>query len=78
MQSETARGYFLRVAKRTTGIASVDKTQLGHLLVWVPPIPLQCAFAHRAQGVEATVRALDAAAAKAEAMAASLSAELFR
>lgn len=77
MQSDVARGYFLRVAKRTTGIASINKTQLGQLPVWMPPVPLQTAFAEQAQRLEATARALDTAAAKAEAMAAALSAEVF-
>jgi type I restriction enzyme, S subunit len=67
----------LRVAKRTTGIASINKTQLGQLPVWVPPIPLQTDFAARAQRIEATASALDAAATKAQAMAAALSAEGF-
>ena len=77
MQSKAARGYFLRVAKRTTGIASINKTQLGHLPVWVPPLPLQAAFAEQAQHLESLARYLDAAAAKADAMAAALSAEVF-
>lgn len=77
MQSDTARGYFLRVAKRTTGIASINKTQLGRLPVWVPPLPLQTAFAAQARRIEAMARALDTATAKAEATAAALSARLF-
>lgn len=77
MQCEAARGYFLRVAKRTTGIASINKTQLSQLPVWVPPLPLQTAFADQAQRLEATARTLDSSAAKAEAMAAALSAEVF-
>lgn len=77
MQCDAARGYFLRVAKRTTGIASINKTQLGQLLVWVPPLALQTAFAEQAHRIEATARAIDVAAAKAEAMAAALSAEVF-
>lgn len=77
MQSEAARGYFLRVAKRTTGIASINKTQLGQLPVWVPPLPLQSDFAERASRLEAVARQLDTAAAKAEAMADALSAEVF-
>jgi len=77
MQSDAARSYFLRVAKRTTGIASINKSQLGQLPVWVPPLRLQATFAEQAQRIEATARALDAAAAKAEAMAAALSAEAF-
>lgn len=77
MQCEAARGYFLRVAKRTTGIASINKTQLGQLPVWVPPLPLQTTFADLAQRLEATVGALDAAATKAKAMAEAVSAQVF-
>ena len=77
MQSEAARSYFLRVAKRTTGIASINKTQLGHLPVLVPPLFLQTAFAEQAQRLESLARHLDAAAATAEAMAAGMSAEVF-
>jgi len=43
----------------------------------LPPLRLQNAFAEQAMRLEATARALDAAAAKAEAMAAALSAEVF-
>ncbi len=77
MQCEAARGYFLRVAKRTTGIASINKTQLGHLPVWVPPLSLQNAFAEQASRLDSLARHLDTAAVKAEAMAAGLSAEVF-
>jgi type I restriction enzyme S subunit len=77
MQCEVSRAYFLRVAKRTTGIASINKTQLGQLPVWVPPLALQTAFADQAASIEATTNALNAAATKAEAMAAALSAEVF-
>ena len=44
-----------------------------------PPMPLsrQTAFAEQARRLEATARALDTAAVKAEAMAAGLSAEVF-
>ena len=45
--------------------------------VFAPPLPLQTAFAEQAQRLEATARALDTAAAKAEAMAAALSAQVF-
>lgn len=43
----------------------------------LPPLPLQTAFAEQANRLDALARALDAAAAKAEAMAAALSAEVF-
>jgi type I restriction enzyme S subunit len=42
--SPAGKDYFLRVAKRTTGIASINKTQLSALPVPVPPIELQRAF----------------------------------
>ncbi len=77
IQSDAGKSYFLRVAKRTTGIASVNKTQLGALPVLVPPMRLQAAFTEQAHRVELLARHLDAAAAKAEAMAAGLSAEVF-
>jgi type I restriction enzyme S subunit len=44
----------------------------------LPPLQLQSDFAEQAQRLETTAHALDAAAAKAEAMAAALSAEVFR
>jgi type I restriction enzyme S subunit len=50
---------------------------LKEVRVAVPPLPLQTAFAEQAQRLEATARALDTAAAKAEAMAAGLSVEVF-
>ncbi len=70
---------FLHVARRTTGIASVNNAQLGQLPVWVPPLPFQTAFAEQVQRIEATARALDAAAAKAKAevMPTTLSTEMF-
>ena len=43
----------------------------------VPPPALQTDFAEKVRRIEALAHALDAAAAKAEAMAASLSAEVF-
>lgn len=43
----------------------------------LPPLPLQSVFAEQASRIESLARHLDAAAAKAEAMAAGLSAEVF-
>ena len=42
--SAYGRGYFLSVAKQTTGIASINKTQLGHFPVPIPSIDLQMRF----------------------------------
>ena len=77
MQTPAGKSFFLRVAKRTTGIASINKTQLGALPMLIPPLTLQAAYSERVLRVEALVRSLYAAAAKAEAMAAALSAEVF-
>ncbi|PCD04195.1 hypothetical protein COC42_07865 [Sphingomonas spermidinifaciens] len=62
-----------------TGAAQpqITRQALTVVNVPVPPSSLQRAFAEQAQRLEATARALDAAAAKAEAMAAALSAEVF-
>jgi type I restriction enzyme S subunit len=42
--SAYGKGYFLRVAKRTTGIASINKTQLSAFPVLLPPVSLQEEF----------------------------------
>ena len=39
------KAYFLSVAKQTTGIASINKTQLGNFPVPIPPIDLQIRYA---------------------------------
>lgn len=77
MQSDVARGYFLRVAKRTTGIASINKTQLSQLPVWVPPIGVQNDFVDEARRADAVANQLDRAAVKAEAIVHALSGEVF-
>jgi len=77
IQSEAGKSYFLRVAKRTTGIASINKTQLGALPVVIPPLQLQNIYSEQAKRFNALMRSLSAAAAKAEAMDVSLSNEVF-
>lgn len=42
--SSYGKSYFLSVAKRTTGIASINKTQLGGFPVPIPPIDLQIRY----------------------------------
>ena len=51
----SARGkkYFLRSAKQTTGIASINMTQLRSFPLLVPPRPLQQTFATRIAAIEA-------------------------
>lgn len=52
LASRGARLYFLRSAKQTTGIASINKTQLSQLPVHVPPMAKQNDFAVRVKMVE--------------------------
>ncbi len=53
LASPEARTYFLRAAKQTTGIASINKTQLRSLPVRVPSIDVQRVFVAR---VDTTTR----------------------
>lgn len=58
-------------------LPSIRKASVEEWVIPVPPLPLQTAFAEKAQRLEAAARALDAVVAKAEAMAAALLAEVF-
>ena len=52
LASPAAKSYFLRMAKQTTGIASINKTQLSATPVILPPRELQQTFAARVAAVE--------------------------
>jgi type I restriction enzyme S subunit len=78
LRSNEVRRIFAQIASGTSdSMKNISQRKLGTIEVPIPPLPLQSAFAEQAQRVEATARALDAAAAKAEAMADALSAEAF-
>lgn len=49
--SSYGKAYFLRLAKQTTGIASINKTQLSEFPVIVPPLDKQRLFVERAKAV---------------------------
>jgi hypothetical protein len=70
-QSMTWTDFYLSSLKSTRKLACPGAT-----ITCLPPLPLQAAFAERVRHVETTARALDTAA-KAEAKAASLSAQVF-
>jgi type I restriction enzyme, S subunit len=55
----------------------ISKGRLQKLRVALPPLAPQIAFTEQVQRLETLARHLDAAATKAEAMAAGLSAEVF-
>jgi type I restriction enzyme S subunit len=50
--SKRGKRYFLRSAKQTTGIASINMTQLRAFPLLLPPMGLQAEFARRMAGVE--------------------------
>jgi type I restriction enzyme S subunit len=68
---------FSQISSRTSNVAHLGAGRFANLLMALPPLKLQTAFAQQAQRIEATAHALDDAAAKAEAMAAALSNEVF-
>ncbi|MFD4754484.1 hypothetical protein [Streptomyces sp. NPDC058426] len=57
MSSSYGKGYFLRTAKQTTGIASINKTQLGEFPLPVPPIARQKDFRSRIESVQESQQA---------------------
>jgi type I restriction enzyme, S subunit len=77
LQLASVRQALIRNAKHAINQSSINQGDVMDVAIFAPPLPLQTAFAEQAQRLEATARALDAAAAKAEAMAAALSAEVF-
>jgi type I restriction enzyme S subunit len=66
------------IKKGTTTVFAVYYRDLSQVVVPLPPLALQSAFARHAEDIEALARNLDAAAKTAEAMAAALSAEVFQ
>jgi type I restriction enzyme S subunit len=77
LNSDSGRQILIGNGKTTSGLNTISTGNVKAVGLPIPPLPLQTAFAEQAQRLEATARALDAAAAKAEAMAAGLSAEVF-
>lgn len=75
--SQYGKGYFLRIAKRTTGIATINKTQLGAFPIPVPPLSLQQAFASRVAALQSIIARQDRAALVEERLARSLMARVF-
>lgn len=74
--SSYGKAYFLRVAKRTTGIASINRTQLGAFPVPVPPLNLQNAFAARLADLRSIIAQQQRSLAAARELERSLMARL--
>lgn len=79
LQTKAIRSVFTKVASGTSdSMKNISQAKLKVIEVPVPPPQLQKKFADQTKRIEVTARALDVAAVKAEAMAAALSAEVFR
>lgn len=76
--SSYGKAYFLQVAKKTTGIASINKTQLSAFPIVVPPVSLQERFVDRVASMEATIAQQSEAFKRAEATFESMLARAFR
>lgn len=67
VSSRYGKTYFLRVAKKTTGIATINRTQLGGFPVVVPPLGRQEEFGEKLGAVRSIQSQQSAATAKAKA-----------
>ncbi len=70
--SAYGKAYFLSVAKQTTGIASINKTQLGGFPVPVPPMELQVLYAKIVATAHEIASVSEAAAGKIATLSSSL------
>lgn len=75
--SQRGKNYFLRSAKQTTGIASINMTQLRGFPLLVPPRALQEEFGRRMAEIEALRGRLDVATDEQEALLGSLQHRVF-
>lgn len=70
--SAYGKAYFLSVAKKTTGIASINKTQLSAFPVVLPPLAEQARFRERVEAIESIAQQQAAAQLKSEQVFQSL------
>jgi type I restriction enzyme, S subunit len=76
--SQRGKKYFLRAAKQTTGIATINTTQLRNFPLLMSPLHLQREFARRVGAVEKLKTAQRASLAEMDALFASLQHRAFR
>ena len=76
--SSRGKRYFLRSAKQTTGIASINKQQLRRFLVLIPPIALQDEFAVAVRMGHATGLSMLKSLSQLDALFASLQHRAFQ
>lgn len=78
LQTSVPRSYFLRCAKRTTNLASINMTQLRGLPVPTPVLAQQQEFVRRVAAVEKLIAAHRASLSKLDDLFASLQHRAFR
>jgi type I restriction enzyme S subunit len=78
LQTDAARAYFLRCAKKTTNLASINMTQLRKLPTPLPPKKLQNEFARRTALVESTLTKHQESLERLDTLFASLQHRAFR
>ncbi|MGJ4935182.1 restriction endonuclease subunit S [Bradyrhizobium sp. HKCCYLRH3083] len=76
--SAYGKAYFLRSAKQTTGIASINKTQLSEFPVLVPPLSKQIDFENRVAVLKKTSDAVARSSQSTESLFASIQDRAFR
>lgn len=75
--SSYGKAYFLRQAKQTTGIATINMGQLKAFPLLLPPLELQHRFAARVEAIHRAKAAHQSAFAELDALFASLQGKLF-
>lgn len=76
--SRYGKAYFLRVAKKTTGIATINRTQLGGFPIVVPPLDRQREFGEKLSSIRSIQSQQCAATVKAQATFDALLARAFK
>ncbi len=77
-QTPAGQASIKSIKKGTTSVCAIYYKDLAKIEVPLPPLPLQNAFGEQAHRLETIATNLDSAVTKAEAMAAALSAEVFK
>ncbi len=75
--SDYGKRYFLKSAKQTTGIATINSKQLKEFLVLCPPLDLQTKFANIVTKIEEQKALVKQAIAESEHLFKSLMSEYF-
>lgn len=78
LSSARGKRYFLRMAKQTTGIASINMSQLKSFPLLEPPVALQDEFLERARAVAASKALLQRSSDELDDLFASLQQQAFR